>query len=70
MMAIERFRRSIAICVFAAREESGISGTLKTVELKVRRDAAGDRHSSRRSTQQQAFMNYNCLGELMVQTKR
>ena len=50
MMAIERLKRSIAICVFAAREESGISRTLKTVELKVRRDAAGDRHSSRRST--------------------
>ena len=31
MMAIERLRRSIAICVFATREESGISRTLKTV---------------------------------------
>jgi len=43
MMAIERFRRSIAICVFAAREESGISRTFKTFELKVRRHAAGAR---------------------------
>jgi hypothetical protein len=57
MMAIERFRRSIAIYVFMASDRSHSAGD--------RSHSAGDRLMKTGSKK-----NYNRLDELRIQTKR
>jgi hypothetical protein len=78
MMAIERFRRSIAIYVFMASDRSHSVGD-RSHSAGDRSHSAGDRSHSAGDRSHSAGdrlmktgskKNYNRLDELMIQTKR